>query len=992
MIYVRILEAKIYGFGKWVDYTLKFPSGSPVCVFGENESGKSTLQRFILFILFGLPPKQRMFYRPKTSSKMGGRLLLSHPKTGNIIIERLDNTRNGAAVCYTEDGLEHDENWLSEQLNGLTQNTYKSIYSFDANDLSDIQNMKQEDVGDILLGIGLTGSTRIHTLEKQLDAKIGELFKPHGTKPMINEQISKLNQLTMSAEEYKKEENTYHEKVNNLQQLEKEKVQLQTKLQIKKQQANKLEKQMQALPYAHEYKKYINELKLLPTDRSFPQDGMERLKDLKANELPLISELSILKTDEDKYLTEKSQLEGELKQAPSINEFKKVLDLKSVYFNNQQTLKKLTKTMNSLDLEITNALNELNIGIQLDDLHTIELPFHTEKTWNELKNTASQLKLEKEQLAEEIQIASSKQSYLQKELVAAQEKQLTKTERQNIETKIEAFNENELFHKFNQDAKKSQKDWEKNKSRMKKGHQSVLGGGMILAISLLILYFITNVNLFINSAIISFVVGIIFWGWGYLSIKNLEKLKPTSTYDIQTSSYTEDEQEKAKRLLAQDDEWKRDEKAIRDQLRNYDIQSIQYDEKMKAWHYRNDRLQEQIKEQDDLHPYLSKVEINFWSDLYHRLKNLIRLRQQKQELESEFKTLNQKQLTNKNEINTLILEETTQNSTQTVEQQFAVIEQWHLSIDRKKTRVVQLNELICENKNRQHQLLQDQETYRQEKKSLYNVAGVSDEESYYKKAANIQKGQQLETSIDKIREQFSTIFTKDEWANLINDIPNQSELEFEIKDIKTSLKHTEEQLDKVRQKIADIHAELTKIEKSETYSELMYRIDVEKGSLSDIAKQWAVHKTAKEVLTKTKWRYRDKYLYQVIDLTTVYFKELTNNQYTQIYTPEKNKPFLVEARDTLRYTVDELSQGTINQLYVSLRLAISETMNRQHQFPFIIDDAFVHFDGVRMKRIMEILQRQSKQQQFIIFTCKEEVVRNFRNANIIDLNKNVSHV
>src|SRR5699024_12368134 len=118
-------------------------------------------------------------------------------------------------------------------------------------------------------------------------------------------------------------------------------------------------------------------------------------------------------------------------------------------------------------------------------------------------------------------MTSKKQSYLQKEFVAAKKKQLTKTERQNIETKIEAFNENELFHKFNQDAKKSQKDWEKNKSRMQKGHQSVLGGGMILAISLLILYFITNVNLFINSAIISFVVGILFRGCGYLLIQNL---------------------------------------------------------------------------------------------------------------------------------------------------------------------------------------------------------------------------------------------------------------------------------------------------------------------------------------------------------------------------------------------------------------------------------------------------------------------------------------
>src|SRR5699024_12221102 len=128
---------------------------------------------------------------------------------------------------------------------------------------------------------------------------------------------------------------------------------------------------------------------------------------------------------------------------------------------------------------------------------------------------------------------------------------------------------------------------------------------------------------------------------------------------------------------------------------------------------------------------------------------------------------------------------------------------------------------------------------------------------------------------------------------------NHRELEYDIKYIKTKLIHSEVHVNKDIQKKTDIYTELTKIEKSETYSELMYRIYVEKGSLSDIAKQWAVLKTAKEVLTKTKWRYRDKYLYQVIDLTTVYFKELTNNQYTQIYTPEKNKPFLVEARDTL---------------------------------------------------------------------------------------------
>lgn len=989
---MKFIEAKIYGFGKWVDFTINFSGNSPICIFGENESGKTTLQRFILFVLFGLPPKQRRFYRPKMSSKMGGRLTILDSNHGKYTIERLDDTRNGAAVCYTDDGLEHDEDWLKERLNGMTEDIYKSIYSFNASDLSAIQSMKQEEIGDILLGIGLTGSTHIYTLEKQLDAKIGELFKPYGSKPIINEQLAKLDRLAANVHDYKREETTYHEKREILQQLETNKDKLQTQLKRKREQVIQLEKKLQALPHAHEFKTNIKQLEQLPTDSSFPQNGVERLNMLKEKQLPLQSELSILKTDKKSYSNEKANLENDLKQIVNIDDLKKILEMKPLYLNEQQELKKLNDAIKSLEMEIENLLNDLNVGINADDIHTIELPFHTEKTWNELKNKYTQLKIEKNQLTEESQTISSKQSYLKKKLNKLRQQQITDEERMQLEKRIEEFNESELLQRLNQDLTKIETNWKKNKNAMKKRNQSVLVVSIVLTISLLALYFSTDINLFMNLAIVCLIAGIIFWNWGKLLLKNIEKMTLNQAYELKTSPYTDYDQQEAKQLILLDDEMKNEEKLINDQLKNVDIQILQYNEKKKSWDDKNNRFWDQYNEQHRLHPYLAKVEINFWPEFFHNLKNIIRFDRDKEKLEIEAESLKKKQLKFARHVQNINLEGQSHVSAQSIEKQLDWIEQQYTEFKEKQARISQLNDLLDNHLNRQQKLEQKMDTYHQEISYLFKLAGVLDEESFYKKAADLQEANHLKKAIDKIKDQFSTVFTNEEWTSLINDMPKQSQLELNMQDKQKSIDSLEKELEIIRQNIADVQSDLTRIETSETFSEVMYRLDIEKNVLNDLARQWAILQTAKEALAETKWRYRDKYLSQVIERTTVYFKELTGERYTRIFTPEDNKPFLVEASDSIRYTVDELSQGTINQLYVSLRLAISEVMNKKHHLPFIIDDAFVHFDGVRMKRILEILTKQAKMQQFIIFTCKEEVADCFESDNLIDLKKKVSHV
>ena len=71
--------------------------------------------------------------------------------------------------------------------------------------------------------------------------------------------------------------------------------------------------------------------------------------------------------------------------------------------------------------------------------------------------------------------------------------------------------------------------------------------------------------------------------------------------------------------------------------------------------------------------------------------------------------------------------------------------------------------------------------------------------------------------------------------------------------------------------------------------------------------------------------------------------------------------------DTLRETLWR-SDGTMDQLYLSLRLAVAEELTPKA--PLVLDDAFVRFDDTRLKAALEILQEEAKQKQVILFTCQ----------------------
>ena len=82
-----------------------------------------------------------------------------------------------------------------------------------------------------------------------------------------------------------------------------------------------------------------------------------------------------------------------------------------------------------------------------------------------------------------------------------------------------------------------------------------------------------------------------------------------------------------------------------------------------------------------------------------------------------------------------------------------------------------------------------------------------------------------------------------------------------------------------------------------------------------------------------------------------------------------------ENEDTL-HTAQWRSDGTIDQLYFALRLAVAEELTPDA--PLILDDAFVRFDDQRLKQAMEVIKEIAGEKQILLFTCqsREQTISN----------------
>ena len=73
--------------------------------------------------------------------------------------------------------------------------------------------------------------------------------------------------------------------------------------------------------------------------------------------------------------------------------------------------------------------------------------------------------------------------------------------------------------------------------------------------------------------------------------------------------------------------------------------------------------------------------------------------------------------------------------------------------------------------------------------------------------------------------------------------------------------------------------------------------------------------------------------------------------------------------------------GTIDQLYISLRLAMLKELTEENM-PIILDEAFAYYDEKRLKNVLNYLNTKFRNNQIIILTCTNRERKIFEKMNI----------
>jgi len=107
-----------------------------------------------------------------------------------------------------------------------------------------------------------------------------------------------------------------------------------------------------------------------------------------------------------------------------------------------------------------------------------------------------------------------------------------------------------------------------------------------------------------------------------------------------------------------------------------------------------------------------------------------------------------------------------------------------------------------------------------------------------------------------------------------------------------------------------------------------------------------------------------------------YLRSITGGNYSEL---SISRDLAIRVRipetDQLRDAPEKsLSKGTVDQVYLALRLAFVQSVSETGEtVPMLLDDPFANYDDERLEKALTLMQGLGNRQQILLFTCREDV-------------------
>lgn len=248
-----------------------------------------------------------------------------------------------------------------------------------------------------------------------------------------------------------------------------------------------------------------------------------------------------------------------------------------------------------------------------------------------------------------------------------------------------------------------------------------------------------------------------------------------------------------------------------------------------------------------------------------------------------------------------------------------------------------------------------------------------------------EKKQELETNIDKINTQIELLIrNSDEQVKVIekaenvlktqienerNKIKSEYKLEeINVNNISFELENTQNNINKNKLEIHSLELDknniLPKLEKLASMEEELEELNEKEQSLIKLNTSMEL---AKQILETAYIKMKENVTPKFTENLSKNIEQISNGKYKNVRINDE-EGIIVEKENGEYISSEKLSIGTIDQLYISLRLGAIKELSEE-TMPIILDEAFAYYDEERIANILKYISEEFKENQIIIFTC-----------------------
>lgn len=226
---------------------------------------------------------------------------------------------------------------------------------------------------------------------------------------------------------------------------------------------------------------------------------------------------------------------------------------------------------------------------------------------------------------------------------------------------------------------------------------------------------------------------------------------------------------------------------------------------------------------------------------------------------------------------------------------------------------------------------------------------------------------------EKIKNKYLNKIEKNKINNFIN-LNNLENINFEIEKNQKNLNNKKIELHTLNLDKKNIEPQLDNLSKIE--EELVNN----NNKMSTLQNLNMSMNLAKEVLNEAYEKMKNSVTPKFTENLSNNISNITNGKYDKVMFNESEG--LIVALENGDYVpVNRFSIGTIDQLYLSLRLSMINELSDE-SVPIFLDEAFAFYDDDRLKNILEYLNTKFSDRQIIIFTCTNREKNILKNKNI----------